>query len=286
MDIIPTTKIEANVSVIIPCYNCSTTIERAIKSIIDQTKLPKEVILIDDKSTDDGKTLNKLNQMKKKYEGYLELIIIELPVNSGPGKARNVGWEIAKSKYIAFLDSDDSWHRSKIEIQSDFMDANPQFTLTSHLSEISDEKNNDILINQNKLLNGKKIKKFELLFNNSISTRTVMVKRDIPLRFSPEKRRSEDYLLWLEIIFSNNHLYRLNEVLASSYKGEFGIGGLTGDLHLMEKAELDTYKKIKPLIGKYKLIYFLFTSYSYLKFIRRLVITKFNKLGKPKFYVL
>ena len=59
----------APVSVIVPCYIVSTTLERTLQSIIDQTYLPEQVILIDDGSTDDNKTLELICKFKESYTG-------------------------------------------------------------------------------------------------------------------------------------------------------------------------------------------------------------------------
>ena len=56
------------VSVIIPCYNAERLIERALNSVISQTTPPREIILIDDASTDD--TLNELERLKDLHEEF------------------------------------------------------------------------------------------------------------------------------------------------------------------------------------------------------------------------
>ena len=103
----------AKVSVIIPCYNCALTLQRAFNSVLSQTVQPAEILLIDDKSTD-----NTLEIIKQSIVAFpLKIKIIELTVNQGAANARNAGWEVATQPYIAFLDSDDTWHPKKIEIQ-------------------------------------------------------------------------------------------------------------------------------------------------------------------------
>ena len=64
------------VTVIIPCYRCSSSIGRAIKSISSQTYRPKEVILIDDYSDDEGKNLSELYKLKKLYNDIFELLML------------------------------------------------------------------------------------------------------------------------------------------------------------------------------------------------------------------
>ena len=106
----------ADVSVIVPFYNNINTLYRAITSIYNQTLLPKEIIIVNDGST--KKESEKLIKLIKKFDKKkIKIILLFLKKNSGPGSARNFGWNKSSCKYIAFLDADDSWHIKKIEIQ-------------------------------------------------------------------------------------------------------------------------------------------------------------------------
>lgn len=90
-----------SLSVIIPVYNTEQYIERCIESLINQTLNDIEIIIIDDGSTD--KSLEIINSFKEKYS-HMRVITQS---NSGQGSARNAGINIAKGKYITFVDSDD-----------------------------------------------------------------------------------------------------------------------------------------------------------------------------------
>jgi len=97
------------ISVIIPTFNGEKTIERAIKSVLNQTyKADYEIIICDDKSTDD--TL----YYAIKYEC---MIIVNDRHYGGPNKGRNNGIENASGDLVAFLDQDDEWLSDKIEKQ-------------------------------------------------------------------------------------------------------------------------------------------------------------------------
>ena len=97
------------VSIIIPFYNAEKYLERAVKSIYNQTYNNIELILINDGSTD-----NSLTIAKQFAEFYPETKLISIQ-NSGPGVARNIGLENARGKYIAFLDSDDFMKNDALE---------------------------------------------------------------------------------------------------------------------------------------------------------------------------
>ena len=87
------------VSVIIPAYNASKTIDKCLDSVINQTIKHVEVIVVNDNSTDD--TLEKLNKFKHK------IVLINNKKNLGPAASRNKALDIAKGTYISFVDSDD-----------------------------------------------------------------------------------------------------------------------------------------------------------------------------------
>ena len=90
------------ISVIIPVYNAGKFFERCIESIINQTLKNIEIIIIDDKSTINNE------EMYDKYKNKDERIQVILKnKNEGAGITRNLGIDLAKGKYISFIDSDD-----------------------------------------------------------------------------------------------------------------------------------------------------------------------------------
>lgn len=258
----------APVSVIIPCYNCAATIERAVASVCSQTLRPAELILIDDASSDNTGVI--LSLQREVHGDWVR--IINLPVNGGAAIARNTGWEAATQPYIAFLDADDSWHLRKLEIQYNWMSSNPDAALSSHISVWI--KPGRPLPEPPEELNVRRISKRELLLSNRFSTPSVMLKRDLPFRFDSEKRYAEDYLLWLRILLGGYSIYRLELPLAFIHKARFGEGGLSASLWKMEKEEMDNYNKLKAggMITSFQCLGL--KIYSILKYIRRRVIVK------------
>lgn len=89
------------VSVIVPTYNAEKTLNKCLDSLLNQTLKEIEIIVINDKSTD--KTLEILNS----YKDNKKIVIIDNKKNLGPAASRNKGLDIAKGKYIGFVDSDD-----------------------------------------------------------------------------------------------------------------------------------------------------------------------------------
>ena len=276
---------KASVSVVIPSYNSVNTIERAISSISKQTLLPKEVIIVDDCSTD-KRTEKILNIIERKYNRYFNLKIIRSDINLGPGASRNIGWKNSNEEYIAFLDADDAWHKYKIEIQYKYMIDNPDVDFSCHNNIIlNDEETN--YINKSEKVEKEVVTFQQLLFRNKIATRSVMLKRSIKNRFKLGKYHSEDYLLWLEIASSGYKIVRLDSRLAISYSHPFLGDGLSGNLVKMFKGEIDSYNKIlyerKINIINYSIIVF----FSHARFYRRVSLalllnfkTSFNNYTK------
>ncbi|MDX8410931.1 MAG: glycosyltransferase family 2 protein [Mariprofundaceae bacterium] len=257
------------VSVIIPCYCCAGSIERAVDSVMAQTLLPKEMILVDDASPDEGKTADKLRRLKKHFSNKTDIKLIMEQVNGGPAVARNSAWNAATQPFIAFLDADDAWHPQKLEIQYAWMLANKDMTASWHdCIQVYDHEPLAELPND---FSYTLMSKKGLLLSNDVYTRSVMLKRSTPFRFDPAKRVSEDYLLWLQIVCSGYRMAKLDVPLGYYFKARYGEGGLSGRLWEMEKGELSTYWQLRSAdhIGAFMAV--LLSVYSLGKFARRLV---------------
>ncbi len=124
---------EGRVSVVIPTYNYGHFVTGAVESALAQTYTDREVIVVDDGSTDD--TRDRLAP----FEGRIRYIHQE---NRGLSAARNTGIRAARSPLIAFLDSDDLWHPEKLAVQARYIEGHPEVALLAsdhldmHTSEI------------------------------------------------------------------------------------------------------------------------------------------------------
>ncbi len=179
------------ISVIIPFYKEVRWLLEALESVYNQTYSDIEVLLINDGSQED------ISIVKLKYPSIV-LITIK---NSGPGIARNVGIELAKGEYIAFLDSDDLWEPEKLEYQKDYMDANNLMWSHSNYQRFWDrnDKLKDVKCDN---MQGNIIPK--MFLSCSIATPCIMIRRSIlinnpSLRFSELTRVGEDSFFWFKI---------------------------------------------------------------------------------------
>lgn len=104
------------ISVIVPTYGRSTSLERAINSVLNQTYENFEVIVIDDNGIEStGNILTR--KVMGKFSNHEKVKYIQLQKNSGGSIARNAGIEKAEGKYITFLDDDDEYYKTKLEKQ-------------------------------------------------------------------------------------------------------------------------------------------------------------------------
>ena len=263
--------LQAPVSVIIPCYRCTDTLQRAVLSIAQQSHVPAEVILIDDCSADDTPAMMK--EIAGQYtSGWIRIVLLDQ--NMGAASARNAGWAVATQPYIAFLDSDDAWHPEKIRIQLDYMQAHPDVALSGHAHKIlptPDMPSWDLDV-AGREPNAKRILKWSLLLSNRFVTPSVMLKRDIAQRFEERQRYMEDHMLWLNVVCSGARVDRLALPLAAIYKRPYGQAGLSSQWWLMERGDLGNYRRL--LVQNYitRFQFLAFSAFSLAKFLRRIVL--------------
>ena len=226
----------APISVVVPCYRCKATLRRAIASVAGQSTRPAEIVLVDDGSDDD--TLGLLMDVQREFgENWVK--VIALGKNRGPSDARNAGWAAASGKYIAFLDADDAWHPRKLEIQHAFMETHPEVALCGHFHRrLSNGDDLDTPLNRPGF---RIISLWALLLSNRFHPTSVIVRRDVPLRFASGRRHMEDHLLWIQIASEGRQIARLSEVLSFTFKSPLGTSGLSAHTWQMRRGELANY---------------------------------------------
>jgi glycosyltransferase involved in cell wall biosynthesis len=180
-----------NVSLIIPSYNRSKTLRRALRSIEAQTLKPDEVIVIDDGSTDDTRRV-----IKKEFP----FVIYSFQENKGVSSARNHGIRKSRCEWLAFLDSDDEWLPGKLE---------KQVELIRKYSDMKVCHAEEVWIRDGKRVNAMKKhrKKGGWIFRHclplcAMSPSSIMIHRSVFAQtglFDEELPACEDYDLWLRI---------------------------------------------------------------------------------------
>lgn len=118
-------------SVILPTFNRARYVEEALLSVFQQTINDYEILVVDDGSTDETKTI---------LEKHLPRIHYVHQANQGRSGARNTGLKLSRGKWIAFLDSDDRWFPDKLERQLRYLEENPDVAMVHGHVEVIGEK--------------------------------------------------------------------------------------------------------------------------------------------------
>ena len=258
----------SSVTAVIPAFRSEKVVIRAIESVLSQSSPVDEIIVVDDAS-DDG-TVQVVRDFAINHP---QIRLIVNNQNLGPGQSRNAAWNLATSEYLAFLDADDTWHPKKIELQREWFRANPSEVIcgTQHC-----------IVNANEMQSGgEQTSQFtikDLLRRNRFTTPSVMLRCNIPLRFDPKLRLSEDYLLWMEIASEFGHVSRINRPLTILHKPIFGAAGLSSKFFPMYVGELKTIRVLKQKSRITNLVYLRSVSWSTLKLFRRLPASVFRNI--------
>lgn len=196
------------VSIITPVYNCEKYLAATLDSVLAQSYPHWEMLLVDDCSPDNSRAIVEAYQKKDPRFRYQRL-----PENGGAAVARNAGLEMARGRYIAYLDADDIWYPEKLERQLRFMEqTGAAFTCCDY------EKIEDDGTPLNKIVHMPKTISYEgLLRNTIIQTVGVVVDTalvDRALLVMPNVRRGQDSATWLQLLRNGVPFTGQNEVLA------------------------------------------------------------------------
>ncbi len=195
------------VSIIVPYYRKKLFFLKSINSALKQTYSNIEIIIIyDDENQDD------LQFFKKKFKNSKKIKFIVNKNNLGAGLSRNKGIKKAKGKYIAFLDSDDLWHKNKLQTQIKFMQQN-DVTICHTSYRIIDKFDKPVGLRKIK----KKLQFQDLIKSCDIGLSTVVIKKNILSNkfLFPNLKTKEDYVLWLNIAKNNYTFYGIDKFLVN-----------------------------------------------------------------------
>ena len=184
----------ADVSIIIPCYNGAEFIGQTIESVLAQTEPVREVIVIDDGSTDDSAAV-----IEQYADRNVELIRQD---NAGESRARNVGIERAAGAFVALLDADDLWLADKVAQQVEALGAMPD-AVAVHTRVFNFEKQLDDRAREQTEQTKDDPTVADLLAYHYVTPSTLMIRRAVlmerDIRFDVEVRDSEDMLFAAEL---------------------------------------------------------------------------------------
>ncbi len=197
----------ALVSVVMPTYNCAPFIAESIRSVQAQTHPEWELVIIDDRSTDDtAQVVGALAEADPRIRYHV------LDVNSGAAVARTRGMELAEGRYIAFLDSDDLWRPEKLARQIAFLDRTGGKIVCTAYDQV-DEAGRPL----GKVLSPKKRADYnDVLLTCPIGNSTVLFDAGALGKFVvPNIRKRNDDALWLQMLKKEKYILGMPDVLMS-----------------------------------------------------------------------
>ncbi len=196
------------VSIIMPSYNTARFIGSTIDSVIAQSYINWELIIVDDCSTDNTDAIINPYLTDKRIH------YIKNDVNSGAAVSRNRALREAKGKWIAFLDSDDLWEPNKLQRQISFMEDNAyHFSYTNYI-EIDEES----VPNGKRVTGPKRITRHGMYNYCWMGCLTVMYDAEkMGLIQIEDIKKNNDYAIWLKACKMAN-CYLLDETLAKYRK--------------------------------------------------------------------
>ncbi|EGQ7764853.1 MULTISPECIES: glycosyltransferase family 2 protein [Vibrio] len=200
------------VSIIMPTYNSEQTVVESIQSVLSQTYKNWELIIVDDRSTDN--TWQVIQTYADKYDN---IRVYQNKENLGAGASRNFAIKKARGRFIAFLDSDDLWTEDKLAEQIPFMLENNYPLTYTHYSRFTSEEELSV-VTAPEYTTYKK-----LMYSNVIGCLTAVYDTQaLGKRYMPLIRKRQDMGLWLDILKDTPKAYCLPKPLAK-YRMDSGM---------------------------------------------------------------
>ena len=242
------------ISVIMPYYQKINSVNRAIKSIVNQTYKKFELIIIyDDETLEDYYKIKNFIRNNKKIK------LIKNKKNFGAGISRNIGIKNSNGSIITFIDSDDTWHPQKLRKQLNFLNEKKYDFIFCGYKKILKKKFIKVTT-KSKYLNYN-----DLLKSCEIGLSTVMIrKKIINNKLFTNLKTQEDLAAWLKIT-KKHKAFNLNEMLVKWYETENSLSS----------------NSIQKICDAFRVFYF-YQKFSLIKSFYYLVLLSTNSL-KRKF---
>ena len=247
---------EADVSIVVANYNQSEYLTVLIKSIVESTRTPRELIIVDDASTDNS--LEVINIYSKLP--YLKLI--RSTNNQGFANALNMGIENASAKYIMRVDPDDFIHSTRIQIQFDYLERNPNIDLIGgnliYVNKRGEEIfRSNVVVDERAIVASLKAGEIPLFHGTLMGRREVFT--TIPFRQEWVKAEDYDFLTRVE-----RKGYRITNVagyltyyrIHTRNASRSGLWATFRKIYALRKDRYNVKVKPLPLISRYLHMYF------------------------------
>jgi len=258
------------VSVVIPCYNAEKYLGETVSSVLTQTRLPDEILFIDDGSIDNTKhMINSYKDFEIISDRKIKVSIYENDVNRGIGYTRQKGIDVADGDYIAFLSSDDVWHEDFLKKSLEIIELFEPMNIGTYTDYYRCDKylipyeifrcpeySIDSVID------------WALRKNMFINFSSVVFPKVLPVMFESQLRRGEDLIFLLDTVINEFEWVRIEQPLLyyRVMSGKFDINrflilwkynknrliNLGIDSNLIERKFRESYDKV--MMSKHKKI--------------------------------
>ena len=222
------------VSIVIPTYNHAPMLQRALATVIEQTYQNWNAIVVNNYSTDN--TLEVVAQFNDP-----RIQCVNFRNNGVIGASRNEGIALATGKYVAFLDSDDTWFPTKLEQCVEILESGSD--LVCHAEYWIDESGNSRLVaygpseaatHHNLIYKGNRIS------TSATVVRATLLKEVNGFDISPELISTEDYDLWIRLAAKSNRFAFIDEPLGEYHRHDNNVSAniekhLAAELALLAK---------------------------------------------------
>jgi glycosyltransferase involved in cell wall biosynthesis len=183
----------ADVSIVVANYNNGEYLPKFLSSVLESTLLPKELIIVDDGSSDDS--VSKLDAAAS-AQGFIK--VIKFPKNQGFANALNEGLQVATGKYIMRVDPDDYIAPNRIRKQYEFLESHPETDIAGSNITYFDSTSGQVVFNSNVPLNSNDILQAFREGNCGIIHGSMMCKSSVIRQFKYDQKNvpAEDYELF------------------------------------------------------------------------------------------
>ena len=270
-----------NFSVLIPVYykEKAEYFKQTLESVINQTVIPSEIVIVKD-----GMLTEALENVIEEFinNTKIKIKIIPLTENVGAGTALAIGIKECSYEYIARIDSDDIAVNNRFELQTTFLEENPEFDIISGYIEEFNEKSLQKTYIRKVPVTDSEIKKY-IKYRSPLNQSAAMYKKESILKIGNygNLRKMEDYDLWIRAVKNNLKLYNIPEILLkvrvenNTYKKRGGLKYIKIIVYIQNRLKangiISTKEQIKNTI--FRSLVAIMTSglrkYVYLKFLRK-----------------
>jgi glycosyltransferase involved in cell wall biosynthesis len=235
-----------DISVIVPAFNSTGTISSCLNSIINQKYQAAEIIVIDDGSEDGLGEFLKNNYPK---------VIYKFIDNSGPSTARNMGIELAKGNYVAFLDSDDLWLENHLKNASDFFLKNKQvlWYCSGYRNLNTNKGSRTNCVYRGKYIEGQVISNYFKAYSEFpglVWTGGTIIEKDFLLTtgcFNVNFKYGEDLTLWFQLALRQPSLGYNSEVTAVYSRNLSSLTNKIKDYNYINSFNVIKYNYVESL---------------------------------------